>query len=734
MGTKNKQITEIEVRTIGDDELKKLAAEFGKLNRNTKKSSESLEKISKNTRRLDKTLKQTSFGINRLKNAFSALIATFSIREFTQAADQFQLIQDRIKVFTGSSEIAAKTFKSIQSAAEETRTSVGSLGEIYNRVALSTRELGLSSEQIVATTAALQQTFRLSGATIQEATASTIQLTQGLSAGALRGQELRSVLESNAVLANLLSSEFNVTTGQLIKFAETGQITSARVLRTLARAFRRLNSDAADLRITFEQAATLGLDKLRQKIDELNKRFNLSSNFFKGIKFLSENLEEVFGLITAFVAAGTISKLTTQLGTLASVGVLGTLASSPVLIATLVTGFTALAVSIKRATDEAKGPRKITEELDKLKKTLEDLKFELARPLTTSDLLGKTAKNVNLIKKNIEETNKEIARLEALQAKGVKTIGGNTKEIIDQADALDKLADELDKYNLTADRAPNLQARFNRQFSKGRATIQVYQEALNTVSFDKLQQDFKNGKVTLDQFRSSLLQVSNDIEGLNPIALGVEDGLVQVARNAGNVAQQVSQGIQKAFGELEDSLFDFIKTGEFEFKKFAKSILDEITRITIRAALIAPIARGISGAIGGGATAAATTQGTFANGGVFSNGNVIPFANGGIVTGPTLFPLNGGRTGLMGEAGDEAIVPLRRGRGGRLGVDASGATNVQVNVINNTGSDVDTQERISSDGSKILDIVIGNTVRDGLANGEFDQSFGEIFGLQRQGR
>jgi len=123
-----------------------------------------------------------------------------------------------------------------------------------------------------------------------------------------------------------------------------------------------------------------------------------------------------------------------------------------------------------------------------------------------------------------------------------------------------------------------------------------------------------------------------------------------------------------------------------------------------------------------------------ANGMALRGGNIIPFATGGIVTGPTLFPLNGGRTGVMGEAGAEAIVPLRRGRGGRLGVDASGASNVQVNVINNTGSDVDTQERISSDGSKILDIVIGNTVRDGLANGEFDQSFGEIFGLQRQGR
>lgn len=60
--------------------------------------------------------------------------------------------------------------------------------------------------------------------------------------------------------------------------------------------------------------------------------------------------------------------------------------------------------------------------------------------------------------------------------------------------------------------------------------------------------------------------------------------------------------------------------------------------------------------------------GLFADGAAFSRGNVIPFATGGIVTKPTLFPMAGGRTGVMGEAGEEAIMPLHRGRGGKLGV------------------------------------------------------------------
>ncbi|MEO1607816.1 MAG: phage tail tape measure protein [Pseudomonadota bacterium] len=51
----------------------------------------------------------------------------------------------------------------------------------------------------------------------------------------------------------------------------------------------------------------------------------------------------------------------------------------------------------------------------------------------------------------------------------------------------------------------------------------------------------------------------------------------------------------------------------------------------------------------------------------------IPFASGGVVAAPTFFPLNNGRMGLMGEAGAEAILPLRRGSDGRLGVAAQGS-------------------------------------------------------------
>ncbi|WP_181704354.1 phage tail tape measure protein [Chthonobacter albigriseus] len=60
---------------------------------------------------------------------------------------------------------------------------------------------------------------------------------------------------------------------------------------------------------------------------------------------------------------------------------------------------------------------------------------------------------------------------------------------------------------------------------------------------------------------------------------------------------------------------------------------------------------------------------------------VIPFAKGGVVAAPTYFPMDGGRMGLAGEAGAEAILPLARGADGRLGVRTDGGgVNVTFNV------------------------------------------------------
>jgi phage-related minor tail protein len=70
----------------------------------------------------------------------------------------------------------------------------------------------------------------------------------------------------------------------------------------------------------------------------------------------------------------------------------------------------------------------------------------------------------------------------------------------------------------------------------------------------------------------------------------------------------------------------------------------------------------------------------FAKGGAFQGGMPVPFASGGVIQSPIAFPLAGGRFGIAGERGAEAIMPLSRGPDGRLGIAARGGGGVQVTV------------------------------------------------------
>jgi lambda family phage tail tape measure protein len=164
------------------------------------------------------------------------------------------------------------------------------------------------------------------------------------------------------------------------------------------------------------------------------------------------------------------------------------------------------------------------------------------------------------------------------------------------------------------------------------------------------------------------------------------------ARNAAEAARGVFDSVTKG---MENMLVKFVQTGKLSFKDFAKSVISDLAQIAAKAAssgIMQLIGQGIGAAFGvnltGPAAGASTTMslnGSFAavaaKGMALENG-VKKFAVGGVVDSPTLFPMANG-TGLMGEAGPEAIMPLRRDAAGRLGISAStGGGGVQIGAIN----------------------------------------------------
>ncbi len=157
---------------------------------------------------------------------------------------------------------------------------------------------------------------------------------------------------------------------------------------------------------------------------------------------------------------------------------------------------------------------------------------------------------------------------------------------------------------------------------------------------------------------------------------GASDAMQSMDKQAAKLSRSLSSSLRSAF---DKAVFGGAKLSNV-FRDLAGSVAGKALN-----AAITPVTNAISGGFSGllgGLSGSLTTALGFKDGGAFSSGRVRAFAKGGVVDGPTTFPMRGA-TGLMGEAGPEAIMPLTRGPDGKLGVAArggAGSPQVTINI------------------------------------------------------
>jgi hypothetical protein len=140
------------------------------------------------------------------------------------------------------------------------------------------------------------------------------------------------------------------------------------------------------------------------------------------------------------------------------------------------------------------------------------------------------------------------------------------------------------------------------------------------------------------------------------------------------------------------ALLDFetgAKKGSDAIKAFEQQFIKSLLSMANQALIFGPISKALQGVVSGGFSLSGLVAS--AQGNVFAGGNVVPFAQGGVVDSPTIAPM-----ALFGERGPEAIMPLRRGPDGNLGVashDGGGSTNITYQ-IDASGADSGTVEAI----------------------------------------
>jgi len=182
---------------------------------------------------------------------------------------------------------------------------------------------------------------------------------------------------------------------------------------------------------------------------------------------------------------------------------------------------------------------------------------------------------------------------------------------------------------------------------------------------------------------------------------------------------EIAQSIGESFGSAMTSIVDGTKSVKDAFKDMANEIIKELYRIFVVKQITGMIANVISPGAG--------DSYMLARGGVLNNGQVVPYANGGVVGSPTTFPMTGGRTGLMGEAGPEAIMPLKRGKNGKLGVQAEGGSGdviIHQNFNFTANGDESVKKIIAQQAPAIANMTKKQILDDRRRGGQMKQAFG----------
>ncbi|EAP6367102.1 phage tail tape measure protein [Salmonella enterica] len=166
--------------------------------------------------------------------------------------------------------------------------------------------------------------------------------------------------------------------------------------------------------------------------------------------------------------------------------------------------------------------------------------------------------------------------------------------------------------------------------------------------------------------------------------LGASRALDNFMAQGSNVAGMTENIFTSAFNGMADAVGNFATTGKFNFRSFTVSILADLAKMEARIAAsqalggllkwgMTAFGAGAGAAAGSGANAIQSYGSNFslnAVGGVYNSADLSRYS-GSVVSRPTFFAFAKG-AGVMGEAGPEAILPLRRGADGKLGVVAAG--------------------------------------------------------------
>jgi tape measure domain-containing protein len=249
---------------------------------------------------VNKNVSGTKKSLLTLQNAFKLAIGSVVVKQALDLANTFQQVQNQLKLVTNSSSELLVTQEKLFAISQKTRGAFAETVTLYQKLALNSKDLGISQNQLLEITENVNKAIAISGAGSVQASAGILQLSQAFASGRLQGDEFRSISENIPVILDLLATSTGKARGELKKMASEGLLTSDILAKAIGGATARLDEQFSKLSPTINQASTVAGNSLLNLAGALSEVTGVSNLLANSLIAISNVFDGLTSLINYF--------------------------------------------------------------------------------------------------------------------------------------------------------------------------------------------------------------------------------------------------------------------------------------------------------------------------------------------------------------------------------------------------------------------------------------------------
>ena len=171
-------------------------------------------------------------------------------------ADTFIQIMARLNTVADGTKAGQELQDSLMAAANRSRSGFSEMADSVAKLRSQAGEAFKNNDEAIAFAEQLNKLYKLGGASLEQQKAGTLQITQALASGVLRGDEFNSMMENAPLVAQKLAQHLGVSVGQLRGMAKEGELTGDALKNALLGSAVETNEEFARLPMTFGDMVT----------------------------------------------------------------------------------------------------------------------------------------------------------------------------------------------------------------------------------------------------------------------------------------------------------------------------------------------------------------------------------------------------------------------------------------------------------------------------------------------